>query len=346
LQVSYLTERENKEKEMLRLQNRMKDLEVSRQTRLTIFFVILLIFTTILVIAVYRSYRIKKKSGKILTRQKKELEEMNRILTESENRLKELNITKDKFFSIMSHDLKNPLGSMVSLADMINHNLKRIPPADLEEIIHNLHLSVKTVYNLLENLLIWSRSQTGRIGYLPEIFELRPVVEECLLLFHFQADEHFITLENSVNEKHMAYADKNMVFTVIRNLINNGIKFSRRGGVVKITSEPDGELVRVAVTDQGIGMTPADLQKLFRIDVPNTSIGTFSKEQRDYTGKKGTGLGLILCKEFVEKCGGKIKAESEWGRGSSFIFELPVKARLREPSEEKNITDDSKKSNL
>jgi signal transduction histidine kinase len=115
-----------------------------------------------------------------------------------------------------------------------------------------------------------------------------------------------------------------MIFTVIRNLVTNGIKFSLSGGMVAITSVSDGELVKVAVTDQGIGMTGEDMQKLFRIDVANTTIGTFRNGQREYAARKGTGLGLILCREFVEKCKGKIRVESELGKGSSFIFELPA----------------------
>jgi signal transduction histidine kinase len=324
MQIAYITERENKEKEMLRLQNQMKDLEVSRQTRLKMFFGILLLLSALTVIVIYRSYRIKKRTSSILSKQKAQLEELNRILSESENRLKDLNLTKDKFFSIMAHDLKNPLGSMVSLADMINHNFNRIPAADLETFLQNLHLSVKTVYSLLENLLIWSRSQTGRLEYSPEVFDLNPVVEDCLQIFLFQAKEQNIRLLNSVNVTHRVYADKNMIFTVIRNLVTNGIKFSLSGGMVAITSVSDGELVKVAVTDQGIGMTGEDMQKLFRIDVANTTIGTFRNGQREYAARKGTGLGLILCREFVEKCKGKIRVESELGKGSSFIFELPA----------------------
>jgi signal transduction histidine kinase len=324
MQVNYLAEQETKEKEMLRLQNQMKDLEVSRQTRLKVFFGILLLLSAILVIVIYRSYRIKKKTSKVLSEQKAQLEDMNRVLTESELRLTELNVTKDKFFSIMAHDLKNPLGSMVSLADMINHNFSKIPSDDLEEFIRNLHLSVKTVYNLLENLLIWSRSQTGRLDYSPDAFNLKPVVEDCLQIFLFQAGEQKISLVNSVNETHRVYADKNMIFTVVRNLVTNGIKFSQPGGTVTITSESDGESVKVSVTDQGIGMTTGDIRKLFRIDVANTTIGTFNDGQREFSARKGTGLGLILCREFVEKCKGKIRVESELGKGSSFIFELPA----------------------
>ncbi|MBM3436176.1 MAG: sensor histidine kinase, partial [Bacteroidetes bacterium] len=328
LQLGYVYERENKEKEMLRLQNQMKDLEVSRQTRLKMFFGILLLLSAVTAIVIYRSYRIKKKAGKILSEQKARLEEMNLILSESENRLKELNLTKDKFFSIMAHDLKNPLGSMVSLADMINHNFSRIPSYDLEDFIKNLHLSVKTVYSLLENLLIWSRSQTGRLDYSPEIFDLKTVVDDCLQLFKFQAEERGISVINSVSRDHTAFADRNMIFTVIRNLVNNGIKFSLPGGKVTISSELGDEKVVVSVTDQGIGMTSADMQKLFRIGVANTTIGTFLNGQWEYSTRKGTGLGLILCKEFVEKCGGKIQVESEHGKGSSFIFDLPVCVNL------------------
>lgn len=325
LQIAYITEREKKENEMLRLQNKMKDMEVSRQTRYKFFFGIMLLLSAIVAILVYRSYLIKKKTNKLLSEQKNILEDMNQMLTVSENRLKELNMTKDKFFSIMAHDLKNPLGSMVSLADMINHNFKKIPVADLESFMRNLHLSVKTVYNLLENLLIWSRSQTNKLDYAPEFFELGPVADECIDLFSFQAAEKQITIANNIERQHLAFADKNMIFTVFRNLINNALKFSYPGGQVNIKSVSNGEFVSVIITDQGIGMIQRDLEKLFRIDIANTTIGSFGGSQNAFIKEKGTGLGLILCKEFVEKCGGKIRVESNQGTGSSFIFDLITK---------------------
>jgi len=338
LQVAYITERENKENEMLRLQNSMKDMEVSRQIRYKLFFGLLLLLSAIVAVVVYRSYRIKKRTSDILSQQKKMLEEMNRDLAKSEYRLKELNMTKDKFFSIMAHDLKNPLGSMVSLADMVNHNFHKIPLGDLEAFVRNLHLSVKTVYNLLENLLIWSRSQTNRLDYSPEIFGLKQIAEECLQIFSFQAAETGIEIINEIKDNHHVLADKNMVFTVFRNVINNAIKFSYPGGKIKISSKDNGDYISTIITDEGIGMTDEDMNKLFRIDVPNTTIGNFVNGSKDYYKKKGTGLGLILCKEFVEKCGGKIRVESEQGKGSSFIFTLPSENNKSDGGAQINLT--------
>jgi signal transduction histidine kinase len=185
----------------------------------------------------------------------------------------------------------------------------------LVDIINNINKSGTHLSNLLANLLQWSRTQTGKIEFNPDKVLLNNVVNDNINLIKLHADKKNINLCSSVAENLCVFADPNMTTTIMRNLITNAIKFSGLGGEVFISAEHIGDQVNISVRDNGIGLSPDDISKLFRIDVHNATIGS-SKE-------KGTGLGLILCKEFVEINGGRIWVESTEGIGSNFSFSLP-----------------------
>lgn len=245
--------------------------------------------------------------------QRKKVEES---LRKNREQLKELNATKDKFFSIVAHDLKNPFNTLIGFSELLIYNADEISEEKIQHFYQLIHNAAKTGYNLLANLLEWSRSQTGRLRWSPVRFNLASICKDNLSFLTGSAKKKEISLSCSVSDKIYVFADMNMITTVLRNLISNALKFTDGGGKVDILARSHGETIEVQVCDTGIGISPEDITKLFRIDVNHSTIGTGEE--------KGTGLGLILCKEFVEKNNGKIWVESTPGKGSTFFFTLPA----------------------
>ncbi len=231
--------------------------------------------------------------------------------------LQKLNVSKDKFFSILAHDLKSPFTSLLGYSDLIANDMIELSPDETKDAVKNINTVARNIFSLLENLLEWSRIQTGRVEYDPKETDLFHIIRNVIDLFHSKSLTKEIEIINEICEDTKVYADENFVFTVMRNLLSNAIKFSYQGGKVKIFSKKFDEYIKVCVSDEGIGMTDDDMKKLFRIDVHQTKSGTH-KEQ-------GTGLGLILCKEYIEKSGGRLSVKSEEGKGSLFCFSLPCK---------------------
>jgi len=246
-----------------------------------------------------------------------EFARLNEKLSESESQLKETNNSKDKFFSIISHDLRSPFTSIIGFAEVILEDLNSLSKDDIKEFTGNIYKSSKNIQNLLENLLQWSRVQTGRIEFNPIKFDLDNLVNEVVALYQVNAARKKITLVNELEKDYSVVADKFMVDTVLRNLVSNSIKFTKQNGEILISVSDNSEdgCLLVTVADTGVGMKDEILAKLFKIDENVTTKGT-EKE-------KGTGLGLILCKEFIEKHTGKIWAESTIGEGSKFKFTIP-----------------------
>lgn len=234
---------------------------------------------------------------------------------ETEIKLLELNATKDKFFSIIAHDLKNPFNTLLGFSQLLINNLKRKDFSKIDLYANKINKSTKQAYDLLENLLKWSRSQRGVIKFSEEIIYLTPLVKNIVSLLHLQANNKEIELEYDIHEDINVYADINMIDLIIRNLVTNAIKFTNKKGIVKIIAKKRESDVLVTIRDNGIGMNKEKLDKLFKIN----EIGIVTS---DTDGKRGSGLGLILCKEFIEKNQGKIWAESEPNKGSRFYFTL------------------------
>ncbi len=242
---------------------------------------------------------------------RKEVEE---ALLKSELKLRELNAQKDKFFSIIAHDLRNPFSAIMGLSDLLLSQVSQKDYNDIDEYAALIKQSSHQAMNLLKNLLDWSRAQTGRMDFNPEHFELADLVEENKKFFEVIANQKNITLKTCLPSSIVVFADKQMVSTVFRNLKSNAIKFTRKGGEIIISAEKDADEIRISVSDNGIGIPANRLEKLFRIDESSSTYGT--------DNEKGTGLGLILCKEFIETHGGKIWAESEEQKSSTFHFTL------------------------
>lgn len=238
-------------------------------------------------------------------------------LREAQKNLREANATKDKFFSIIAHDLKNPFNALLGLSKLLLQNFDIFDDEKKMHFIQGIFQSSEQGYKLLENLLDWSRMQTGKINWTPSEIDLCTYAFENISLLKTGAENKNISLYSDISKDTIIYADANMVTMIIRNLVSNAIKFTHEGGEVKISSETKGNEEEITISDTGVGIRPETIEKLFRIDNHHSTLGTANEQ--------GTGLGLILCREFIEKNGGKIWIESEVGKGSEFKFTLPKK---------------------
>jgi PAS domain S-box-containing protein len=230
--------------------------------------------------------------------------------------LKQLNATKDRFFSIIAHDLKNPFITILGFTDLLSSEYNELTDEERLTYINEMKDSAKLSFNLLQNLLHWSSSQTGRIEFVPQKLDLFKLINENLLLLNNSAEQKQIHLLNKVPAGINVIADEDMLNTVVRNLLTNAIKFSNKCGMIEVIASLKENYAEICVSDCGVGMDQKIINNLFRLDVAHSTAGT--------ENETGTGLGLILCKEFIERNGGTIRVESQPGIGSKFIFTLPV----------------------
>jgi len=244
-----------------------------------------------------------------------EIKQAMKTLKESEVRLKELNATKDKFFSIIAHDLKSPFNSIVGFSNLLLEQIRSKDYEGIEKYSTIIQHSSEKAMDLLSNLLEWSRSQTGRIEFSPEFIEMVALIDDVTDLLSIYAHQKSIEILKDLPHSELVFADKAMISTVLRNIISNAIKFTNVGGEIIISTELKQNETIISVRDNGIGLNKKQIEKLFRVDESYSTPGT--------QNEKGTGLGLILCKEFVEKHKGKISVETELGKGSKFMFTIP-----------------------
>ena len=277
---------------------------------LFISFLTILIITTFFIIILLK----KNKRKNILN---EELNSKNQIILNQNEELSKLNATKDKFFSIIAHDLRGPIGGLMGLSQIMAEELSSLTIEEVQELALSMNHSATNLFGLLENLLNWARMQRGSISYDPKIWELHLLVNESVEMIREPAKIKEIEIGIQIPEGLMVFADKNILQMVIRNLVSNSIKFTEKGGKIILSVEAkDGKTVEISIKDNGIGMNKELVDNLFHADVRNGRKGT--------NGEPSTGLGLLLCKEFVEKHGGKIWVESEEGKGSTFSFLLPI----------------------
>jgi len=246
------------------------------------------------------------------------LEAIQRGLVTRELALSGANAAKDRFLSILAHDLRGPLAGVRGLVDVLAGRYDEMSGCEHKKLLGMASEGIGRSMELVESLLTWVSSQSGRIDWSPAPLEVSAVVDDVLDLVRSTADRKGIGTGSTVDAGTLAYADRSMVATVLRNLLSNAVKFTPRGGRVSVSSQLDGDKVAVTVADTGVGMTDGEVQKLFRLDTHMSRPGT---EQEG-----GNGLGLILCREFVEKHGGQIWVSSSPGEGSRFTFTLPTHA--------------------
>jgi PAS domain S-box-containing protein len=230
--------------------------------------------------------------------------------------LKELNNTKDKFFSIIAHDLRSPFNGLLGFSKVLSDEFDELTKDEIKEYISYVYSSAKNVFNLIENLLQWSRIQTGKMEFQPIRLDLQDLVFKIVNLFTSVAIEKHITLRNLIPINKMVKADQNMLNSIIQNLIANALKFTKAGGNVTVTYNLKANFHEISVFDNGVGISKENQKKIFRLDTHYSTTGTANEE--------GTGLGLILCSELAEQNGGSIEVESEIGKGSTFTVKLPA----------------------
>ena len=285
---------------------REKEIAAQKKFRNVLFLLVGLIL--VIALLVFYLYLVKRRSNRILEVTKNEVQKQNA-------RLQELNHTKDKFFSIISHDLKGPLNSLTSFSHLLIEHTDSMSREEIQILARDLDKSVKNLFALLENLLEWSRSQTGHIDFTGEVFNLSELLDLNRNLFESQAGNKKIGIQLQAPPECAVRLHKASVNTVVRNLVSNAIKFTPEGGTIRIALQRSERGVNVSVADNGVGMSQEVITKLFRIDAKHSTKGT--------ANEKGTGLGLILCRDFIEKNGGVLSVRSQPGKGSVFMFSFP-----------------------
>lgn len=255
--------------------------------------------------------------------QKLDLEKNYQKVVQNTSELQAANVMKDKFFSIVAHDFKGPLSSIIGVIDLLLDKEEKMTDEEKENLLLALKQSTNNTYKMLENVLLWARNQNGTIAFMPVVIFLQPKVDAMLDFFALQAKEKKVTLINSIPKNTMVYADNDMLVTILRNVISNALKFSFPMGKIEIGLEQNDnnsalDYVVMVVKDNGVGMSKKIQSDLFRIDKSTSKPGT--------NNETGTGLGLILCKDLIEKNGGKIAIESDLASGTKVLLFIPKKS--------------------
>lgn len=310
LEKRYETEKKENQIASLQTKQELTLIQLQKNQQLKQLGLTAAVLLLLLVFFVGLKYLDKIKSNKIL-------EGKNRVIEKSEKELRLLNASKNKFFSIIAHDLKNPLHTVLGYSYLLNNDYDRFTEDERRKFANDIYQSTNNIFRLLQNLLEWARSQTGRLNFTPAVIEYQRVLDNSLSVLKSLADQKNIAIKTGNDPELKLFADPLMIETVLRNLINNAIKFTPEGGLIEVSAkEVDGQVL-ISVSDTGIGIAEEDTPNLFRID---------SKVKRKGTNNEdGSGLGLILCHEFVNKHNGKIWVESSLGKGSEFIFSIPAK---------------------
>lgn len=294
--------------------NQLKELNYKKEseikysrliTRIAIVFAILMVIVSLIL---FSFYKLKARTNTQLLHKTKEISELNQ-------KLYHLNNTKDKFFSIIAHDLRSPFNSIIGFSELLMEQIRDKNYEGIEEYAVIIQNSSQRTMDLLKNLLDWARLKTGNTEFIAVEFVLNELVTETIELLNDAASQKSIQILNKTKRELFIHADKSMIGTILRNLISNAIKFSNEGGQITISTEKHDDQTVLSVSDTGVGISKKDQLRMFRIEENFSLKGT--------QNEKGTGLGLILCKEFIEKYGGKIWVESEEGKGSKFFFTLP-----------------------
>jgi two-component system sensor histidine kinase/response regulator len=311
----FLFDQHEQEKQLM-VQQKDKELLQAEQRRQQIIWIgSLIIFISVTSGLCFFVWQ-KQQTNKKLLELNDELIRKEATIADHNNLLKETNLSKDKLFSIIGHDLRSPLLSLTGFLKLLSQQSDTLSKEELKKFLVELDGSLKNLFNLLENLLEWSLSHTGTIDLKPEVFDITHSLKENGELLKDQAASKNIMIVNEGHSGLLVSAHSSSIHSVIRNLISNAIKFTPEGGKITLHAEPVGRYVRVMVMDTGWGISQEVIQKLFKIGVKHSTLGT-AKE-------KGSGLGLVLCKDFVEKNGGTIGVESEEGKGSTFYFSVPM----------------------
>lgn len=321
IQMNFELEKSNKkisriENEVTELtaENNIRTIELKKQKSVKNLLFIIVLISLISGIMIFSQFLSKRKTNILLQEKIKEADRSNQLLKKSEDDLKILNVTKDKFYSIIAHDLRNPFNALHGLTQHLVKNYEDYDNLEIKQSLEIIYNSADDLLELLENLLNWSRTQRGKMLFAPKEINLSEVIDKIFNILSMNAKKKAINLIHEIDHKETIFADNDMLTAVLRNLISNAIKFSHTNDFIRISCKDFDDYTEISVMDNGVGISPENIKKLFRIDVHYSTSGT-SEEQ-------GSGLGLILCREFVEKHNGKIWVESELNKGSIFKFTI------------------------
>ena len=291
-------------------------LNYEKEKKYTHFLIIAMVIFAFLLILLIQQNTSKKKAYSLLEFKNYQVHKMKDEIDEQSNKLKQLNSTKDKFFSIIAHDLKNPFNSIAGFTELMMENNEIYDAAKRLKFLKILKGSTAKVSSLLDNLLIWANSQSGKLNFNPKNINLVQQVADVVSFLEIQAINKDIFILNKIEKNIFVKADENMLDTILRNLISNAIKFTQPKGEIQVYATLKNDFAEITVKDNGIGMSESEIATIFNVNEISSNLGT-SNEQ-------GSGLGLILCNDFVESHGGKIWVESVPNKGSEFKFTLPI----------------------
>lgn len=325
LEIIHKTEKKENENRQLSRENELQSNVIQKQHTINTIIIIAVVFLLVFIYLLLQNRQKLNHANIVLEQKNHEIIEKNEII-HTKNRdleiqkdvLLELNKTKDKFFTIVAHDLKNPFNSLMGLLDILEDDFQQISDDRKLEIIKRLHKSSRNTYNMLVNLLDWAQSQRGYITAELQPVSPHKIAASSIEFLKQRAQDKEHKIENKIDEKHQVVADPHLLQTIMINMVNNAIKFTHRGGHIQISSKATGNKVTLAISDNGIGMDQAKMEELFKIDAKSSHEGT--------ENETGTGLGLIMCAEFIKLMNGKISVNSETGKGSTFYIELPKAA--------------------
>ncbi|MFK5957434.1 MAG: tetratricopeptide repeat-containing sensor histidine kinase [Lutibacter sp.] len=302
--------------EELSNKNKITELKYKTERKFIYFLVGSIVLFGFFVVLLILQQTAKKNAYNLLAYKNHQINKMNEEIQIQRDDLKQTNKTKDTFFSIIAHDLKNPFNSIIGFTELMIENSHEYSEEKKIKFLKIIKGSTSKASSLLNNLLIWANSQSGNLEFNPQKIDLSQKVSDVISLLEIQAINKDIKISNNINNQIFVNADKNMLGTILRNLLSNAIKFTKTEGLIQVSSKEDLNFVEITVKDNGVGISKFDIENLFSIDVKSSSIGTENEQ--------GSGLGLILCKDFVEKHGGKLWVESNIGEGSEFKFTLPI----------------------
>ena len=322
LEIRYETEKKEKENQELKKQNELNYRLIKNHRIIIVITVFAFIIFILYLATVLRSKKVQKKknielakfNNKILLQQQ-QLENANLKLENQKDQLSELIITKDKFFSIIAHDLRSPFNSILGFLELLDQEFDDLSNTKKHEIIKTLKESSQNTYNLLLNLLDWSRSQRGMIKNKPKKINLSSIVSDAISMLQEASKKKELDIYNKIPVDSIVLTDPELTFTIFINLINNSIKFTPEKGEIFISAKEKGEFLEICIEDTGIGIPKDKIPLLFNLDCDYNKPGT--------NNEPGTGLGLIIVREFIDLMGSSIYVESELGKGSRFCFTLP-----------------------
>lgn len=300
MKAAYNLERKERQIEDLEKENLINELEATTARQWQYGLIIFLVLLAIVIAVLYNRYQLKQRTAKILSDKNLELNKLNSF--------------KDRMFAVISHDLRNPVSAFSTLMESLHQNVQHATKEELKEFMQNTLQSARDLQSLLNNLLEWALVQIGRLPYQPQAIKLAEVITESKAHVELMADQKRIKISDETNGE-IVFADKAMLTIVVRNLLSNAIKFSEENSQIEISAKQSDNTIQVAIRDNGIGMKPEDVNKLFKQEENTQSIGN--------SAEKGAGIGLLLCKDLMDKHNGMISAESAPGEGSVFYVELP-----------------------